>query len=213
MAEKKVPWEAVYPTMATGDLMLSEGFSEGDWIIKKATSGQFSHAGMITRATPNDPALYWEESMIARATDPLRGKEHDGAQLGDLLKIAQLMIKNGMQVYYVKLDWSRPTDIESRMAKIFSVVDGHMPFSYGKHGETMVWDYLEGHYLHILDHGTSMFCSELVAATLQELGLLPDEPPPNGYSPSAFTPELKLADSAVFGEPVQLEVPLAGIAV
>lgn len=205
-----VRWDSVYPTMATGDLMLSSGDGAADEVIKLATGGKFSHAGLITRAAPSAPALYWEESMVGRAEDPMRHDKHPGAQLGDLLQIAQLMEKNDMEVFYVKLVWDRPENLAAKMDEVLDTLDGHLPFSYGKHGEDMVIDYIDGHYLHRFDHPDRMFCSELVAATFQRLGLLPDDPPPNWYSPSAFTPELGLADGARFEAPVPLTVPAAG---
>lgn len=204
-----VPWDSVYPTMATGDLLVSAGTGKLDEAIKLLTGGPFSHAGMITRASATDPALYWEESMVGRAMDPRLHKLHPGAQLGDLLEIAQAMIRHGMRVYYIQLDWDRPADLNERLDAILDELDGHLPFTFGPEGTEMAWDYFEGRVLHKIDHGTSMFCSELVAYTFQKLGMLPDEPPRNAYAPSSFTPSLELTGGARFREPVEVQVPKA----
>jgi hypothetical protein len=52
----------------------------------------------------------------------------------------------------------------------------------------------------------NLFCSELVAATYQRLGLLPTEPPSNNYTPRDFGAEgkLPLRQGAALGEEVML---------
>ena len=201
------PWSDVVGGIQTGDLLLSSGSGLEDTAIKDVTGGSFSHAGMLTRSSPSAAPRYWEEDLLGHAFDPHTHDTHGGAQLGDALTIAQKMIQNEMTVFYVRLVWDRPDGLDAEMNAILDDLDGHLPFMLGWHGDEMAFDYFEGHYLHRLWHPDRMFCSELVAATLQRLGLLSKHEPPNYYSPSSFTPELALELGARFTEPVELLVP------
>ena len=201
------PWSEVIGSIQTGDLLLSSGSGTEDTVIKDITGGRFSHAGMLTRSSPSAAPLYWEESVVGRAFDPRTHDTHPGAQLGDALTIAQKMIDNKMQVFYVRLEWNRPDDLDAELDTILDDLDHHLPFMLGWHGVDMAFDYFEGHFLHQLWHPERMFCSELVAATLQRLGLLSDQEPPNYYSPSSFTSDLALELGAQFTEPIELLVP------
>ncbi len=201
------PWSDVVGGIQTGDLLLSSGSGTEDAIIEDVTGGPFSHAGMLTRSSPSAAPLFWEEDLLGRAFDPRTHDTHGGAQLGGALTIAQKMIQNEMRVFYVRLVWDRPDDLDAEIDTILDDLDEHLPFMLGWHGDEMAFDYFEGHYLHRLWHPDRMFCSELVAATLQRLGLLSDREPPNYYSPSSFTPDLALEFGARFTEPVELLVP------
>jgi hypothetical protein len=78
--------------------------------------------------------------------------------------------------------WDRPVGFDAAALAVIEEY-GQLPFGTIKE---MAEHWIEGHFLNKAGPKDEIYCAELVAMTLQKLGLLGDEHVPNYYSPNNF---------------------------
>lgn len=189
--------------METGDLILFAGSNLAARVVEVASHGPYSHSSMIFRRPGDGELLLWEEVSFTTGQDEINHRRHKGAQLGHALRLVNEYVEQDNAVFYRRLRWNRPADLDQRAMKIMSELD-RTPWGTPLQ---MAGDWLEGHFLEHDSGRAHMFCSMLIATTYQSIGLLGDEHPPNYYSPSNFAPgpaEVALLDDAYLEKPIEL---------
>ena len=203
-----ISWSEVSAQCGTGDVILFTGTDSGSQIIEDALGGPYSHVVMLVRPDPAQLPLMWQEATESPAFDPVRKiGAHPGAQAADALTVLKIMTDVGMLPYYRRLNWTRTPDFESKINAAMLELDTTPFGTY----ESMVQDFAEGR-LGIDTGHARMFCSQLVALTLQRGGLLGDEHPANWYSPrscGAQSADVALLQGASYYIEQPIALPLA----
>jgi hypothetical protein len=189
----------------TGDLVLFHGVSTESGIVEAITDGPYSHAAMVV-VLPNGDKTLWQAAGEALEIDPVKGRLHTGAQLGDLADTVALVYHHwNDEPHYRPVVWNRPATLAADVLTFVNQLEGR-PFP---DTVVMLGNWLVGKNLDIDLAAGSVFCSELVAMTYQALGLLPDDPVPNSYCPSDFSSEyghVGLQGGATFGDDLAIDL-------
>ena len=175
----------VLPQIQTGDILVFHCDALESRAIDLVTDSWFSHAAMAIVHPDTGQRLIWQTDPGAIVEDPVTHTSHSGAQLGDLQAAVEETAKTwGDQPYWRALRWTRPSDFDTVVASAVSALEQTpYPTDLG-----MVLDYLLGRK-DVANTDGKMFCSQLIAATYQRIGLLGDEHPSNHYVPKDFSSE------------------------
>jgi hypothetical protein len=175
-------WSDIESQVQTGDLVLCHGTGRLSATIEVITLSEYSHATMAVRLKPDGPVYLWQEAPAPLGADPeAHDTQHGGAQLGPAAQVIAEMHQYGDTPHWLPLVYDRPANFDDQVIAVIAGVDGR-PFPTLK---GMLLEWIEGK-LDIAASDTTLFCAELVAITYQQLGLLPPEPPANGFDPGTF---------------------------
>ena len=204
-----IKYDDLEPRLATGDILIFHGSSGISLQIEQKTQSYFSHAAMVIRPDPSKPPLVWQTGPGPIVVDEMTHSSHGGAQIS-VLRDAIAYMSNpayGDTGYVRQMQFSRGPEFETVAMWAVAGLDG-TPFSTMS---DMLKDFNEGQR-HIAVSDQTFFCSELAAHTFMLMGLLPFDPPANGYSPGDFSPErgnLPWLRGATLGPLMQLVPPPA----
>ena len=197
----------VLPQVRTGDIFVFHCDATESRLIDIVTDSWFSHAAMAVVHPDDGQVLIWQTDPGAIVEDPISHTSHAGAQLGDLAAEVEETARTwGDQPYWRSLSWERPAGFDEAVATALVGLDGtKYPSMLG-----MVIEYLAGRK-DIPDTSGTMFCSEMIAATYQRIGLLGTEHPANHYRPKDFSSEpgadLPLLGGATLLSEVEVVLP------
>lgn len=189
-----MPWSELAPSLRTGDVVLFHQNGIISRLIELVTEAHFSHVAMVVREDSGTLKL-WQSF------------EPEGGVVTDLmLPFLQKYTANNKGVYIdvrrLKLD--APDDFWAPLPAFMQKMLGRpFPTAVG-----MMMHYFEGR-LGIDSGEKSFFCSDLVADTYMQVGLLPKKPPPNYYAPKSFSAlrDIKLELGASYSEHIRVELP------
>jgi hypothetical protein len=198
--ESAVPYTAVEPELATGDLFLLQTSStQGQWIAKLERHYKlppYSHVGMVIK--DEDRLLLWDAPgggdcfPDPYTDDPDNRIYGSGAHAGCRVSV----LRDVLAYYATRVDgprgfWVRhirpPVSPEKFIAlrKFINRVDG-LPFPIAYGYGALATNFAVGQSGTTLFFGT-YFCSQLVADSYMHMGLLEmDARPPNAYAPAHF---------------------------
>jgi hypothetical protein len=199
-----LPLREVAPLLDTGDVVLFGGSSALCMRLKRLLRSQWSHVAMIIRVKGERRPLLWEAVGSTDMVDLATGEAEDGVRLVSFphwvslyhedTVVRRLAVRRS-QAMLRALDkfrremMGRPYD-RSQREMLRAAYDG---FVLGKSRREDL---------------SSVYCAELVAAAYQRMGLLPDDPPSNEYTPKDFSTErrtpLPLRRGAALGEEVRV---------
>jgi hypothetical protein len=194
-------FDALAPTLDSGDLVLFGGESRFCKAIKRFSGCKWSHVALVARPRAGGPLLLWEATLGTDIADLVTHEISPGVHLYDLAHwirhyggetaIRRLTVERtnamrlGLLAFYYEAR-ERPFE-RDRLEFLRAVYDGPL----GKNRR---------------EDPSSLFCSELVAEAWQRMGLLPKSPPANEYSPRDFSSEsqrpLPLPQGATLGPEV-----------
>ncbi len=194
----------VLPKIQTGDILVFHCDALESRAIDLVTDSWFSHAAMAVVHPETGQRLIWQTDPGAIVEDPITHSSHTGAQLGDLQAAVEETAKTwGDQPYWRPLVWDRPSDFDAVVSAALSELE-QTPYPSDL---AMVLNYLLGRAGVANSDGT-MFCSEMIAATYQRIGLLGDENPADSYRPKDFSSEsgaeLTLVSGAVLATEIEV---------
>ena len=193
----RLPYAKVRTALRTGDLILQSGRGPFSLAIQVATGCPWSHTAMVVRDPVTDRVLVWESAGKGVSDDDLDRQCKWSAGLTPLSE--KLVAKPGPKFYLPNND--HLGDVAVRR------VEGELPggalerlaaFRQKVYGLPYEADKLEllkavlGRLGNRREDLSSLFCSELVAATLGEMGLLPPTRSANSYRPRDFSTYEKL---------------------
>jgi hypothetical protein len=181
-APKRPQYADVRSDLKTGDLVLFSGASFFSSVIKWAIGGKWSHVGIVVRS-PKFPerVLLWESTTLADLADIETGKKQHGVQLVPLSE--RLKGYNG-EFKLRPLDKPITPEMDAALTQLRANLSGR-PYEESK--LELVRSAFKGWFGRWRgERLNSLFCSELVAEAYQAMGLLPQQPPSNDYTPRDF---------------------------
>jgi hypothetical protein len=174
----------------TGDLWIFRGGTAADRAIQTMTNSPVNHVGM-TVALEDLPPLMWHAELGKSMRDLWTGDFHRGVQLHDLREAVMTW-----QERYGQRGWLRQFSPEvgrreeDGVLRAIARLDGVSFPSTGR----LAWRWLRGRDAHLSARAASRarmrpeaaYCAEVVAATLEEMGIVDEGAPLNWYDPGRF---------------------------
>jgi hypothetical protein len=169
-------------TTATGDIWLFRGRSIADRAIQTMTNSPVNHVGMVVALEDMQPLL-WHAELGRSLPDVWTGERRRGVQLHVLRDaVTTWDTKYQQRAWVRRLEGGKVTrEHEDRLVEVINRFDGKpFPTTPG-----LIGTWLNGRVRRSSSKET-IYCAELVAATFQHMGLLPDRRPPSWYDPGKF---------------------------
>lgn len=185
------PWTTLAKTARTGDVILMHGDFPGSVLIELFEGSTWSHSGMIVRAADIGKAgvypdlLFWESNTLTNLPDLINGVGKTGPMLVDL---NQRLITNARdykeaEMTYVPVNINRqPSD----WAALWAFMNSPVHKATFPSETEMGWEEIEGRIFRKQSRMDQIFCSELVAGSMQSMKWLGTEWPWNAYEPGDF---------------------------
>jgi hypothetical protein len=168
-------------TASTGDIWLFRGRSPADLAIRTVTNSPVNHVGMVV-AIDDLPPLLWHAELGRSLPDVWTGKRQRGVQLHHLREAVTTWNERYNQRAWVRqLEGTIERCHEDRLMEMIGRFDGRgFPTTIGLVGRSVKGRLRRSSSLE------TIYCAELVAATYQEMGLLPGRRPASWYDPGRF---------------------------
>ena len=202
--------------LQTFDIVVMKGLLVTSMEAQAITNSNWSHVGMVVVAgdigLPGvDPTsrLYWEANTADTAVDLLSGKLKEGPQLVYLIDRIQhnFWVKYDGAYMARKLMINRqPSMIDTLKSVIDFAKNGTLPYT-GDNQAVELTNFLAGRFYNKASAANQYACSQLVAYTYMELGLLSKYYVSNSYTPADFTEEVdvSLLEGAWLGREIYLD--------
>jgi hypothetical protein len=174
----------------TGDIWLFRGHSVVDRAIRMTTNSPVNHVAMSV-VIDDLPALIWHAELGRSLPDMWSGTEHRGVQLHNLRDAVLVWAhRYDQQAWLRQLNRPVTREMEDSMLRTIARLDG-TPFPSTA---ALAGRWLRGRARlprHTPRKPTTQelenaYCAEIVAATYQAMGLLPQDRSPNWYDPGRF---------------------------
>jgi hypothetical protein len=175
-------YQQICPDMDTGDLVLFSGKGRVSFGIRLATRSRWSHVGMAIRFSGSAEVFLWE----ATAEQSNRDAVEAGVRL---MPLRERLRRYKGEVAVRHLDVHRAPERLSALHAFRAEVEGR---PYEQSRLELLRSVYEGPFGANREELSSIFCSELVAAAYQRMGLLADHPPSNEYTPADFSSDAGL---------------------
>ncbi|HEY7812034.1 MAG TPA: hypothetical protein VIC62_02280 [Nakamurella sp.] len=165
----------------TGDVWLFQGTTFADRTIRTLTNAPVNHVGMAL-VIEDLPPLMWHAELGRSLPDMWTGKRQRGVQLHDLRDAVTIWdTRYGARAWFRQLVPEATPAMEDAALKTVARLDG-APFPSAW---KLTKSWVAGRLRYHRDTET-IYCAEVVAATYQAMGLLPEHRPQNWYDPGKF---------------------------
>ncbi|WP_069167874.1 hypothetical protein [Nocardia altamirensis] len=215
MAETGISLDRALELTRTGDIWLFRGHSAADRAIRMTTNSPVNHVGMSV-VLDDMPALIWHAELGKSLPDMWSGATHRGVQLHNLRDAVLVWAhRYGQRAWLRQLNQPATAEMEDSLLRTIARLDGTpFPSTAGLAGR-----WLRGRarlprrkarQIAAKDL-ESAYCAEIVAATYQSMGLLPQRRSPNWYDPGRFWSgdKLQLSDGFELGGEIAVQTPPA----
>jgi hypothetical protein len=176
-----VPLAEAVADAASGDVWLFRGRKAADRAIRLFTNSPVNHVGIVL-ALDDLPPLLWHAELGASMPNVWTGRRERGAQLHHLDRSVSVWTNRyGQQPWFRQITPEATRQMEDRALAVVDEYSGRgfpSPPGLARH-------WLKGRFRRSVSL-TDVYCAELVAVTLERMGLLGDERPPNWYDPGRF---------------------------
>ncbi|WP_306361044.1 hypothetical protein [Nocardia sp. CC227C] len=195
----------------TGDIWLFRGHSAADRAIRMTTNSPVNHVGMSV-VLDDLPALIWHAELGRSLPDMWTGTAHRGVQLHNLRDAVLVWAhRYGQRAWLRQLDRPVTREMEDSLLRTIARLDG-TPFPSTA---SLAGRWLRGRIRIPRRRDAaareleSAYCAEIVAATYQSMGLLPQRRSPNWYDPGRFWSgdQLHLEGGFELGGEIEVQVP------
>ena len=205
MTDSALPFDEAIATAATGDIWLFRGRSLADRAIQTMTNSPVNHVGMVV-ALEDMPPLLWHAELGKSLPDAWTGERQRGVQLH---KLADAVRRGTRSTASARgCGGSRATvtrEHEDRLIETIDKYDGKpFPTTPG-----LMRSWATGRVRRREVSRETIYCAELVAVTMQHMGLLPDKRPMSWYDPGKFWSgdEIVLAEPFTLGGEIAVRDP------
>jgi hypothetical protein len=175
--------------LKTGDVALFSGKGRISEIIMRATGSRFSHVAMVVVLKELDLVALWESTTLSNVRDLSSGELRQGVQL---VPLSDRLEHYSGAVYVRKLSKTLSEDQLRRLSDFRRTVAGRPYEKSVLELASTLWNEFGGQ-----EDLSSLFCSELVAETFQQIGLLGDVSAggkaSNKYQPRDFSMDEEIA--------------------
>jgi hypothetical protein len=181
--DSSLPFEEAVATAATGDVWLFRGRSLADRAIQTVTNSPVNHVGMVV-ALDDMPALLWHAELGRSLPDAWTGERHRGVQLHLLADAARTWEdKYGQRAWTRRLEGGTVSRaMEDRLIETIDRYNGK-PFPTTP---KLAASWATGRIRRREVSRETIYCAELVAVTMQSMGLLGDTRPMTWFDPGKF---------------------------
>lgn len=188
----------------TGDLWLFRGRSAADTAIRAFTNAPVNHVGMAV-VLEDLPPLMWHAELGQSLPDVWSGDHHRGVQLHDLRDaVVTWANRYGQRAWLRQLSGDVTPAMESALLREIARKDGTpFPATFG-----LARRWLRGRFRKPASIEAS-YCAEVVAGTLQAMGVLSADRPTNWFDPGRFWSGDDLELQSGFALGGEIEVPVA----
>ena len=177
--------DAAVDLTRTGDVWVFRGHSAADRAIQVLSNAPVNHVGM-TVVIDDLPALMWHAELGRSLPDMWTGNHQRGVQLHDLRDAVRTWAdKYGQRCWLRQLEPAVSRDMEDGVLRAIARLDG-TPFPSTAR---LAGRWLSGR-IPVRQRSDAAaqtaYCAEVLAATYQEMGLLPRTIRPNAFDPGSF---------------------------
>lgn len=205
-----VPFDEAVEATRTGDLWIFRGGTVADRLIQTASNAPVNHVAMAL-VLEDLPPLMWHAELGRSMRDHWTGGHHRGVQLHDLAEaVTTWQVRYGQRAWLRQLTPPAGVEQEDAALRMVARLDGVSFPSTLRLG----WRWLKGRDAHLIRRAArrenvrpeDAYCAEVVAATLQEMGVLHDHVPTNWYDPGRFWSgdDLPLRPGWSYGDEVEV---------
>jgi hypothetical protein len=165
----------------TGDIWLFRGRSPADRAIRAVTNAPVNHVAMAV-ALDDLPPLLWHAELGRVLPDVWTGRHQRGTQLHRLVDAVSVW-----QHRYGQQGWMRAIDIDvsEQMEDALLLTIAELDGRAFPNSSALARGWLKGRARRPAQV-ERVFCAEVVAITLERMGLLDGGRPPNWYDPGKF---------------------------
>lgn len=209
MSGTRISLDEAVDLTRTGDVWLFSGRTVADRAIQVSTNSPVNHVGM-SLVIEDLPALMWHAELGRALLDLWSGSHHRGAQLHDLrAAVLNWCNRYGQRVWLRQLDHPATREMEDAALCMVARLDG-TPFPSTAQ---LAGRWLRGRVPRRAEPNRaaaeSVYCAEVVAATYEAMGLLPDGRRLSWYDPGRFWSgdKLCLLEGHQFGKEIAVDVP------
>lgn len=187
----KVPWSSLASKVRTGDVILMHGEFPGSKLIEWFEGSFWSHSGMIVRSADIGKGgvwpelLFWESNTLKNLPDLILGVGKEGPMVVDLV---QRLVTNAKDYKEAEMTYV-PVEIERQpvdFAALWSFMNSDIHKATFPSETGMAWDEIQGRIFRRQTNKNEIFCSELVAGSMQTMSWLGTKWPWNAYEPGDF---------------------------
>ena len=174
----------------TGDLWLFRGRSGADRAIQQFTNAPVNHVGMAV-VLDDLPPLMWHAELGRSLRDHWTGEHHRGVQLHDLREaVSTWQVRYGQRAWLRQVSPDVGREQEDALLRTVARLNGvSFPST-----AALAWRWLRGRDAHLGQREAARkglrpeeaYCAEVVAMTLEDMGILDDDVPTNWYDPGRF---------------------------
>lgn len=181
MPASQLTLEEAVATAATGDIWLFRGRTVADRAIQTVTNSPVNHVGMAV-AIDDLPPLLWHAELGRPLPDVWSGERRRGVQLHVLRDAVTTWDERYRQRAWVRqLEGTVTREHEDRLMEAIARFSGRpFPTVVG-----LARQWFNGHFRRSSSLET-IYCAELVAASYQQMELLPAKRPASFYDPGRF---------------------------
>ncbi len=183
MNENALSLDEAVGLTSTGDLWLFRGRSVADRAIQTMTNSPINHVGMAV-ALDDMPPLLWHAELGRSLPDVWSGSNQRGVQLHVLRDaVTTWDSKYGQRAWMRRLEGGPVSrEQEDRLLEVIDRYDGKpFPTTPG-----LMRSWATGRVRREEIDKETIYCAELVAVTMQHMGLLPSKRPSSWYDPGKF---------------------------
>ena len=186
MASASITLDEAVDLARTGDVWLFRGHTMADRAIQVATNSPVNHVGMAV-AIEDLPPLMWHAELGRSLPDVWTGTRHRGVQLHDLRDAVLLWAgRYGQRAWLRQLDPAVTGEMEDAVLRTIARLAG-TPFpSTVRLASRWLGSRVPAFRARSGTDLETAYCAQLLAATYQAMGLLPDERRPRWYDPGSF---------------------------
>ncbi|NHI18704.1 hypothetical protein H9L10_15230 [Phycicoccus endophyticus] len=211
----RVPLDHAVAATRTGDLWVFRGATVADRVIQTASNAPVNHVAMAL-VVDDLPPLLWHAELGRSLPDVWTGDHHRGVQLHDLTEAVRTWQERyGQRAWLRQLQPFAGRAQEEAALRAVARLDGVSFPATARLG----WRWLRGRDAHLSRRAAQRkglrpedaYCAEVVAETLEEMGVLRPGLPTSWYDPGRFWSgdSLPLADGWSYGAEVEV-APAAG---
>ena len=185
-----VPLDDAVDATRTGDLWVFRGGTVADRLIQTASNAPVNHVGMAI-VLDDLPPLMWHAELGRSMRDVWTGDHHRGVQLHDLREaVTTWQDRYEQQAWLRQLHPAAGRAEEDAAMRVVARLDGvSFPST-----AVLAWRWLRGRDGYLSRRAAERkavrpevaYCAEVVALTLEEMGILRNDAPTNWYDPGRF---------------------------
>ncbi|NME69198.1 hypothetical protein [Flammeovirga aprica] len=215
--KRKTTYEEFTENALTGDLFFMHGTYKVSRISEIVQRSLWSHSSIIIRREDvegflplvdhEDPLLLWESNLRTPVIDQLTGVTKSGPTL---VSLKDRLVYNYKMRYDTKFAY-RPLYTD-RSIQLYQDLSASILKMHGgdfcKPVSRYITNFKQGRLHNVEINDNTYFCSQIVAQSYIDIGLLTDYYPANSYAPIDFTPKRStlLKNRSFLGDEYRLDI-------